>query len=675
MKKLTLALLAVLAFSFSLKAQQFVSTQPTNRNVVIEEFTGRNCTYCPQGHVVANQITHDNPGRVWAINVHCGGYAPTNYPNFNTTDGANLLGGFNVSGFPAGTVNRCGGANTYGRNQWSSLANAQLSQQAEVNVGGRVIINPAARLATVTVEIYYTGNSDASTNYLTVAMVQDSIWGSQTGGSSNPEQYVGGQYCHMHILRDIINGPTWGDAVAPTTAGTLVTKEFSYEIPEVIGNPNGSNAVLEHLHFIAMVSKDHFYVLNANQLDVVMGSDDPIFPFLKSVAQEANATCTHSKIVNATIMNGGTETLTSMTLEANIAGQTFTADWTGNLPQFSQAVVEIPVEVPFGTYEATMKVVSANGQACDGSDTFTASCLEWTDVEAEGEEEQIELQLMQDKFGNQITWEATASDGTVLASGGPYAMLMGSTGTQLHIERFNVPANECVKFTINDNVGNGICCSYGQGYFVLYDSKHNVLFGDENDGAFGESASCLLSIKGSEAEVTVGATEYVIESTTSASFISSLDYIGYPDGVGFEYRKVTSSEVTVQEGIINEFKNILASVNDLEENAIYVVKAYAIVNGETYYGPETTFNMIFDNVSEFEGGVKVYPNPATNVLNVEGAEIASVEVFNAMGQQIVSMSVEGKAQINTSGLNNGIYFVRIYSKNGEMKSEMFSVVK
>ena len=35
MKKFTFALMALLAFTFSLKAQQYVSTQPSNRNVIL----------------------------------------------------------------------------------------------------------------------------------------------------------------------------------------------------------------------------------------------------------------------------------------------------------------------------------------------------------------------------------------------------------------------------------------------------------------------------------------------------------------------------------------------------------------------------------------------------------------------------------------------------------------
>ena len=83
MKKLTFLFAAMLG-CFIMNAQQFVSTEPSNKNVIIEEFTGRNCGYCPDGHAIANQICANNPGRVWAVNIHTGGFSPTSYPNLNT---------------------------------------------------------------------------------------------------------------------------------------------------------------------------------------------------------------------------------------------------------------------------------------------------------------------------------------------------------------------------------------------------------------------------------------------------------------------------------------------------------------------------------------------------------------------------------------------------------------
>ena len=168
MKKFTLALIALLSMTYMAKAQQYVSTEPANRNVIIEEFTGRNCGYCPDGHRIANEIMANNPGRAWAINVHAGGYAPTSYPNFITTDGNAIHGGFTISGYPTGVVNRSTAAGQ-SRSAWNNLSNQQFGQAAECNVAGMVKINPSTRVATITVEVYYTGNSDYDENYLTVA--------------------------------------------------------------------------------------------------------------------------------------------------------------------------------------------------------------------------------------------------------------------------------------------------------------------------------------------------------------------------------------------------------------------------------------------------------------------------------------------------------------------------
>ena len=98
--------LIIIALTLHLNAQQFVSTTPQNRNVVIEEFTGINCPNCPDGHVVANNIVNAYPDRVWAVNIHAGSYAPMYYPNFNTTDGTAIYYGFNITGCPQAVVKR-----------------------------------------------------------------------------------------------------------------------------------------------------------------------------------------------------------------------------------------------------------------------------------------------------------------------------------------------------------------------------------------------------------------------------------------------------------------------------------------------------------------------------------------------------------------------------------------
>ena len=264
---------------------EFVSKEQQKRNVLIEELTGINCQYCPDGHAIANNLIKNNPDRVWAVNVHSGGYAPTSYPNLNTTASAAICNAFTTGSFPSGIVNRST-ATAENRFSWETSTNQQLSQDAECNVGGQIVINAETRSAIATVEVYYTGNSSSDNNYLTIMMLQDSILGPQSGASSwNPSQIIDNQYVHMHILRDVIT-PTWGEKIAPTTAGTLITKTYTYEIPEVIGSPNGVEVDLNNIHFIALVTEKqdnsnagNSYdfptrpILNVNQLPIVEGKD------------------------------------------------------------------------------------------------------------------------------------------------------------------------------------------------------------------------------------------------------------------------------------------------------------------------------------------------------------------------------------------------------------------
>ena len=681
MKKFTFALMALLAFTFSLKAQQYVSTEPANRNVILEEFTGRGCGYCTDGHRIANEIMANNPGRVWAINIHAGGYAQTSYPNMITQDGNTIHGGFSISGYPTGVVNRTTG-NGIDRGQWNGQANTQMNQASECNVAGMAIINPETRMATITVEVYYTGNSSVDQNYLTVAMLQDSILGSQADyGNYNPTQWLNGQYVHMHILRDVISESAWGDAISPTTQGTLITRTYEYQIPESIGSPNGVNVDLNNIFFLAWVAErqqGNAYrpILTGCELDMVQGVDEPIYPTIKGISQIGGATCTHTKEIEVSIQNIGTETLTSMKLDIEFQGETKTINWEGELPQYEVEKISANVEVPFGTYPIRVILTEANGEPMEKQISGSVECLEWADVEIEGEEEDLRVEIMQDKFGNHITWDFTTPDGTVLGSGGPYTMLAAGSATLLHIEHVTVPANECVKFTIHDEMGNGICCSYGHGYYIVKDSQGNVLFGDEDDGAFGEEASHLISVRNPMPQVEVSETDVMNVDCNHADFAAHLTFDGYPDEVGFSCRKVTSSEPMIIPGVYNEFQNILGYTDDLEQSSIYVVKAYATVNGQTFYGSETTFQTCMESVDELENSLKLYPNPTASVLNIEGESMTSLEVFNMVGQRVMAQEVNGdKAQINTESLNSGMYFIRIHANDGVVLNRIFSVAR
>ena len=241
---------------------KWVSTEKSNKNAVLEEFTGQNCGYCPDGHKRANQILAAHPDNFFPIVIH-GGYLSK--PEMQCDDAKAIQSYFAPSGVPYGVVNR--GNSNLDRGQWSVKVSQILGEPACVNVAANGTIDVATRTLKLNVEAYYTENGDNETNYLTVAMLQNNIEASQSNGSTNPDQMLpNGKYNHMHILRDIINEDTWGDVISPTTTGTLIEKEYTYTIPDKVGD---FDVDLNNIEFIVFVAeKQHRYITNACKAEI-----------------------------------------------------------------------------------------------------------------------------------------------------------------------------------------------------------------------------------------------------------------------------------------------------------------------------------------------------------------------------------------------------------------------
>ena len=70
--------------------------------------------------------------------------------------------------------------------------------------------------------------------------------------------------------------------------------------------------------------------------------------------------------------------------------------------------------------------------------------------------------------------------------------------------------------------------------------------------------------------------------------------------------------------------------------------------------------------------LNMYPNPANDVLNISSQRtINTVEIFNVLGQKVITMQVEDtSAEINVSNLNAGIYLIK-YEINNSTSTKKF----
>ena len=686
--------LIIIAMALHLNAQQFVSTTPQNRNVVIEEFTGINCPNCPDGHMVANNIMNAYPDRVWAVNIHAGNYAPMYYPNFNTTDGTAIYYGFNVTGFPQAVVNR---STDYGlsRTDWATHTNQQIEQTAECNIGGQVIIDPETRTATINVEIYYVSNSAASTNYLNVIMLEDDIIGPQANGYVNPSQYINGQYHHNHVFRDAVTS-TWGDAISPTTAGSLISKTYTYNIPETVGTPNGTSVNINNVSFLVFVTEQYQGtptrpILNANELTSFLGTNQNIYPYITAIIPNA-VSCTNDKELNVTIANGGLQSITSLDFEVTVdGGSAQDYSWQGNIPSYNVSTVNIPVTMTGGSHNVKVEIVKANGSNFNTEETVTVNSVDMSIATIAGDEEELTIEIMQDKYGMQTTWEVLDADYNVIASGGPYQYLSGSTATELHEEKVTVSDGDCVMFVIKDDGGNGICCQFGDGYYKIKNSQGTVIV--DGAGDFESEARHLLSVMKSE-----DGTQYISEQICEGE-----DYTEY----GFN---IVDPEIGTHQ-YENEYNGItyILTLTVVESPTVTVVGNTQISQGEstvliatgadsyvwstgettamitispdvtttyTVVGTrngcegtaEVTVNVTVGVEDNFAMNFKIYPNPTNGELKVECAGMQEIIVFMPNAQMVEKVNVNADNYVlDMNEYKSGIYYLKIIGEETIIK--------
>ena len=88
-----------------------------------------------------------------------------------------------------------------------------------------------------------------------------------------------------------------------------------------------------------------------------------------------------------------------------------------------------------------------------------------------------------------------------------------------------------------------------------------------------------------------------------------------------------------------------------------------------------TFRVGIDDVESLQ--VNIYPNPASRYINIESADaISSVVIYNAIGQQVLTRTVNANAtQLDLGNLAIGTYTMAILSANGDQATRKFIVNK
>ena len=464
-----------------LQSQEFVTTDTTFRNVVLEEFTGRNCGNCPIGHRISNEIMLAHDGRFFPVNIHYGPYVSQDYPNFRTEKGDEIARLYNMAGFPCGVVNRISDK-PLPPVDWSSKVEKILPQYSELNIDAVGIIDTNNRILHLTIELYYTGNSKKDTNYLTAFLLQNNILGRQAAGYLNLYQWKDSIYNHTHVFRDVIT-ETFGNPVAPTTAGSCHKLNIDYVIPDSIGNPEGVKVVPKDLEVVVMVAEDKMNVITANTARMFVIDDiASCQPSITSTKISQPTYCSNYVNVKSMFTNLGEDVINTMTINYGVNNHIITQQWSGAVNKFNQG--EISFSLPFDETTDTVfvDIVEVNGMVPNDNGGLHSFVVIDNNVIYDVVGNTMLLKLWQDKLGEQTTWEFANSEGEVLFFGGPYDRLADTVPMLHEIELPDIVPG-CYTFEIKDSFGNGINSGYGAGHYQIEDEQGNVVF--DVDGNFG----------------------------------------------------------------------------------------------------------------------------------------------------------------------------------------------
>ena len=689
MKKLLLSVTLLACVCLFTNAQLPVSTAPENKNVVLEEFTGVNCYYCPDGHKLAQQLADDNPGDVVLINIHVGNFAVpgTGDLDLRTPFGTDIKDQSSLTGYPAGTINRhdfttsgwdMNGGTAMSRSYWDDAGAVLFGQSSYVNIAGEASIDYTTRVLTVNVEAYYTANGAASNN-INVALLQNNVEGTQTGAEDwNPGNILpNGNYNHQHALRHLLTGQ-WGDVTTATTSGTTYTNTFTYTIPAAMAGVAYDIFNLEVVLFVA-----------EGQQEIISGSIasmNYVLPpglTLVDLAASTNMTmpadyCDPNVTPEVTVMNNSTVTVDTFEVYYVLDGGTPVTMVGNNLAASTSATFTFPALVlASGTHTLAYNVntdnavniidnVSGNNNAAS-ADIITISPTAFATSHTEGFES---YSNGDDVVNNVVLVNADAENTFVVSnaiSGGSVTWNLGAYGNSDNSwrMRFRSWAVGSVATLLFENIdlsgstGNGLRLSYA----------HALDNGTELD-KFEINVSKDCGVTWTNVFREGGG-----NLSTAAAPVPSNWF--YPAVTEWDSANIDLGAFDGESAVMIEFKGTSGGGNNLYFDDIQISNTVDLSNPYVYSGITESEKALFE-------AVELFPNPASNFtfVRLEMSESADVkvEVRNMLGQmvKVVSDGVLNvgihRLSINTVDFNEGLYYLNIYSEEGNI-TKKFVVTK
>ncbi len=207
---------------------------------------------------------------------------------------------------------------------------------------------------------------------------------------------------------------------------------------------------------------------------------------LVSVTGIDNPACTLSAMqASVNVINTGNQPMTSLNLEVIINDVTQPEiQWDGNVASFGS--VQIPlgsISPNDGVNTLQVNVLTVNNAADEQElgNTTSEVFLAYESTQT------VTVSIDLDDYPDETSWRIENEQNDIIISG------VGSEDISIITEEICLGLG-CYTFIINDSAGDGICCDYGIGSYVVSDESGVELAAGGNFGAIEETDFCITTV-------------------------------------------------------------------------------------------------------------------------------------------------------------------------------------
>lgn len=231
---------------------------------------------------------------------------------------------------------------------------------------------------------------------------------------------------------------------------------------------------------IGQVSADELYAGNSNCPSPVGENNVYVFDYQ---GFEGSFCDSETFVPSVAVQNLGVNDISSFTVELFNNEQLIESIiWDGHLPTHNTTYIDFSELTITDNAALEIRVETVNDNTDDDltNNNVTASAT----LAIESDDPFITLEVFTDLWAFRIYWDIRDENGTVLYYGGNRRVIgiddpeggYFLSNSLFTTDNIVIPTDGCYEFTIYDEIGDGLCCDFGEGYFRLLESDGTVLY-------------------------------------------------------------------------------------------------------------------------------------------------------------------------------------------------------